>query len=75
MREITFDGYVAPSILEIDGAKDIAVELHSFSKTYNLPGIRLGFFAGNREIIKILSDVKSNIHNMVSGTFLGRNLR
>jgi len=59
--EITFDGYVAPSILEIDGAKDIAVELHSFSKTYNLPGIRLGFFAGNREIIKILSDVKSNI--------------
>lgn len=59
--EIAFDGYKPPSIFEIEGAKDIAVELHSFSKTYNLPGIRLGFFAGNREIIKILSDVKSNI--------------
>ncbi len=59
--EIAYDGYMPPSILEIDGAKDVAVELHSFSKTYNLPGIRLGFYAGNREVIKILSDVKSNI--------------
>ncbi|MCX7957716.1 MAG: aminotransferase class I/II-fold pyridoxal phosphate-dependent enzyme, partial [Deltaproteobacteria bacterium] len=59
--EIAFDGYRPPSIFEVEGAKEIAVELHSFSKTYNLPGIRLGFFAGNRDIIRILSDVKSNI--------------
>lgn len=59
--EIAFDGYKPPSIFEVEGAKDIAVELHSFSKTYNLPGIRLGFIAGNREIVKALSDVKSNI--------------
>lgn len=59
--EITFDGYVAPSILEIDGAKEVAIEFHSLSKTYNMTGWRLGFAVGNREAIRLLAKVKSNI--------------
>lgn len=59
--EITYDGYTAPSILEIEGAEDVAVEFHSLSKTYNMTGWRVGFAVGNREIIRLLAKVKSNI--------------
>lgn len=59
--EITFDGYTAPSILEFEGAKEVAVEFHSLSKTYNLTGWRIGFAVGNREAIRLLAKVKSNI--------------
>lgn len=59
--EITYEGYVAPSILEVEGAKEVAVEFHSLSKTYNMTGWRIGFAVGNREIIRLLAKVKSNI--------------
>lgn len=59
--EITFDGFRAPSILQIEGAKDVAVEFHSLSKTYNMTGWRIGWACGNRQIISCLSQVKSNI--------------
>jgi LL-diaminopimelate aminotransferase len=49
-----------PSILEIEGAREIAVELHSFSKTYNMQGFRIGWVCGNREILKALSIIKTN---------------
>jgi LL-diaminopimelate aminotransferase len=57
---VTFDGYKAPSILQIDGAKEIAVEFGSLSKTYNMTGWRIGYVVGNKEIIKSLSTFKSN---------------
>lgn len=59
--EICFDGYRPPSILEIDGAKDIAIEFHSFSKTFNMAGWRIGFAVGNKEYIKALYSVKTNV--------------
>jgi LL-diaminopimelate aminotransferase len=59
--EITFDGYKAPSIFEIDGAKDVAIEFHSLSKTFNMTGWRIGFACGNPEIVGALAKVKSNI--------------
>jgi LL-diaminopimelate aminotransferase len=59
--EITFDGYVAPSILEAPGAKDVAVEFGSLSKTYNMTGWRVGFVVGNAEAIRALSTVKTNL--------------
>jgi len=49
--EISFDGYVPPSILQVKGAKDVAVEFYSLSKTYSMAGWRVGFAAGNKEII------------------------
>ncbi|MCK5720644.1 MAG: alanine transaminase [Thiomargarita sp.] len=57
--EIVFDGYKAPSILEVPGAKDIAVESYSLSKTYNMPGWRLGFMCGNPTLISALTRMKS----------------
>ena len=57
--DIVFDGYVAPSILQVHGAKDIAVEFFSLSKSYNMPGWRVGFAAGNRELIGALARIKS----------------
>ena len=57
--DIVFDGYVAPSILQVRGAKDIAVEFFSLSKSYNMPGWRVGFAAGNRELIGALARIKS----------------
>jgi LL-diaminopimelate aminotransferase len=59
--EITFDGYKAPSILEIDGAKDVAVEFHSCSKTFNMTGDRIAFAVGNKQLISGLAKVKSQI--------------
>ncbi|RLB10964.1 MAG: LL-diaminopimelate aminotransferase [Deltaproteobacteria bacterium] len=63
--EISFDGYVPPSILEVDGAKEVAVEFHSLSKTYNMTGWRIGFAVGNAELISALGAVKSNIDSGV----------
>lgn len=57
---VTFEDYVAPSILQIEGAKEIAIEFGSLSKTYNMTGWRIGYVVGNREIIKALSVLKSN---------------
>lgn len=57
---VTFEDYKAPSILQIEGAKEIAVEFGSLSKTYNMTGWRIGFVVGNREMIKALSVLKSN---------------
>ena len=59
--EMGFDGYEAPSILEIPGAKEVAVEFHSLSKTFNMTGWRVGFAAGNPEVIAMLGKVKSTI--------------
>jgi LL-diaminopimelate aminotransferase len=57
--EIAFDGYVPPSIFEIDGARDVAIEFHSMSKTYNMTGWRCGWAAGRPEVISALAQVKS----------------
>lgn len=57
---VTFDEYKAPSILQIEGAKDVAVEFGSLSKTFNMTGWRIGYVVGNKEIIKSLSVYKSN---------------
>jgi LL-diaminopimelate aminotransferase len=65
--EIAFDGYRPPSIFEIDGAMDVAIEFHSFSKTYNMTGWRIGWAAGNADAIASLSRVKSFID---TGQFL-----
>ena len=57
--EIAFDGYRPRSVLEFKGARDVAIEYHSFSKTYNMTGWRLGWAVGNPDLISILSKVKS----------------
>ncbi|MCG6975504.1 MAG: alanine transaminase [Acidiferrobacterales bacterium] len=57
--EIVFDGYKAPSILQVKGAKDIAVEFYSLSKTYNMPGWRVGFMVGNKKLVAALGRIKS----------------
>ncbi|MFQ5859149.1 MAG: LL-diaminopimelate aminotransferase [Anaerolineae bacterium] len=59
--DITFDGYKAPSLLEVPGAKDVAVELNSLSKTYNMAGWRVGMAVGNANVIAGLIRVKSNV--------------
>lgn len=58
---ITFEDYKAPSILQVDGAKEIAVEFGSLSKSFNMAGWRIGYVVGNKEMLKALSIVKSNI--------------
>lgn len=57
--DIVFDGYKAPSILEIPGATDIAVEFFSLSKSYNMPGWRVGFMCGNKTLVAALARIKS----------------
>lgn len=64
--EMTFDGYKAPSVLEVEGGKDVALEFYSHSKSYNMTGWRVGFVCGNAEAIKALGTIKNNID---SGTF------
>jgi len=56
--KITFDGYQAPSFLEVDGAKDIGVEFGSFSKSYNMAGWRIGYCVGNEKIVQALGKIK-----------------
>ncbi len=57
--DIVFDGYKAPSILQVEGAKDVAVEFFSMSKSYNMPGWRVGFMCGNKELVAALARIKS----------------
>jgi len=57
--DIAFDGYVAPSILQVKGAEDIAVEFFSLSKSYNMPGWRVGFMCGNKALVAALARMKS----------------
>ncbi len=57
--DIVFDGYKAPSILEVEGAKEIAVEFFSLSKSYNMPGWRVGFMCGNPDLVAALTRMKS----------------
>ncbi|MEW6352907.1 MAG: alanine transaminase [Pseudomonadota bacterium] len=57
--DIVFDGYVAPSILQVPGAKDIAVEFFTLSKSYNMPGWRIGFMCGNAHLVAALARMKS----------------
>ena len=57
--DITFDGYRAPSIMEVPGAADIAVEFFTMSKSYNMAGWRIGFMVGNKELVSALARIKS----------------
>lgn len=57
--ELVFDGYKAPSILQVPGARKVAVEFYSLSKTYNMPGWRIGFMCGNARLVNALSRMKS----------------
>ena len=57
--DIVFDGYVAPSILQVKGAKDVAVEFFTLSKSYNMPGWRIGFMCGNPKLVAALARMKS----------------
>jgi len=57
--DLTFDGYRAPSFLEVPGAREVGVEFFSLSKSYNMPGWRVGFAVGNRKIIAALAQIKS----------------
>lgn len=59
--EIVYDGYQAASFLQADGAKEIGVEFHSLSKSYNMTGWRIGMVVGNARVIKALREVKSNL--------------
>jgi len=63
--EISFDGYQAPSFLEIPGAKEVGVEFHSLSKTYNMTGWRVGWMAGNPEAVEVMGRFKSNVDSGV----------
>lgn len=63
--EITFDGYRAPSFLETPGAKDVGIEFHSLSKTFNMTGWRLGWAVGNPFVIEALGRLKTNIDSGV----------
>ena len=57
--ELTFNGYKTPSILEVEGAKDVAVECYTLSKSYNMAGWRVGFLVGNKRLITALKKIKS----------------
>ncbi|MCR2121999.1 LL-diaminopimelate aminotransferase [Campylobacter upsaliensis] len=57
--DLTFDGYQTPSILEVEGAKDVAVETYTLSKSYNMAGWRVGFVVGNKRLITALKKIKS----------------
>jgi alanine-synthesizing transaminase len=64
--DLVFDGYKAPSIMQVPGAKEVAVEFFSLSKSYNMPGWRVGFMVGNADLVKALGRLKSY---MDYGTF------
>ncbi|MDQ6694518.1 MAG: aminotransferase class I/II-fold pyridoxal phosphate-dependent enzyme, partial [Chloroflexota bacterium] len=64
--EITYD-YLAPSILQVPGAKDVAVEFNSLSKTYSLAGHRIGMVVGNPQIVEALGRIKTNIDSGIYG--------
>lgn len=66
--ELAFDGYVPPSIFEVDGARDVAIEFHSLSKTYNMTGWRCGWAAGDARLVGALAKVKTFVD---TGTYMG----
>lgn len=59
--DIVFDGYKAPSLLQVKGARDFSIEFHTLSKSYNMPGWRVGFAVGNASVIKTLGKTKGYI--------------
>jgi LL-diaminopimelate aminotransferase len=59
--EVTFRGYRAPSVLELPGARENAIEFHSLSKTFNMTGWRIGMAVGNADVLRLLGQVKTNI--------------
>ena len=59
--DIVFDGYEAPSLLQVEGSKDIGVEFYTLSKSYNMPGWRIGFMCGNKKLVHALSRIKSYV--------------
>lgn len=63
--EMSFDGYKAPSIFNAEGAKEVAIELHSLSKTYNMTGWRIGFAVGGEKLVKGFSKIKTNVDSGV----------
>ena len=63
--DLCFEGYEAPSIMEVEGAKDIAIEFNSLSKTYNMAGWRIGMAVGNKEVIRLLANYKSQIDTSI----------
>jgi len=63
--DVAFDGYEPPSFLQYPGAKEVGIEFHSVSKTYNMTGWRIGWAAGNREVVEALGRLKSNIDSGV----------
>jgi LL-diaminopimelate aminotransferase len=63
--EVAYEGYRPPSFLQAKGAKDVGIEFHSLSKTYNMTGWRVGFAVGNRDAIDGLSAIKSNVDSGV----------
>jgi LL-diaminopimelate aminotransferase len=63
--EMAFDGYRPPSFMAAEGAKEVGIEFHSLSKTYNMTGWRIGFAVGNRELIDGLGTIKSNVDSGV----------
>lgn len=63
--EVAFDGFNPPSFLEVDGAKEVGMEFHSLSKTFNMTGWRIGFAAGNQKAISGLGKIKTNIDSGV----------
>lgn len=64
--EITFDGFTAPSILQVKEAKEVAVEIGSFSKTFSFAGYRMGWIVGNAEVISALAKIKSQVDSGMS---------
>ena len=58
--ELSYDGFVVPSILELDGAKEVAIEMHTCSKSFNMAGLRIGFATGNADAIAALDQYRSN---------------
>lgn len=63
--EMAYDGYKPPSVLQVEGAKEVAIEFHSLSKSYNMTGWRIGFVVGNALGIKGVSQVKTNVDSGV----------
>ena len=59
--DVAYEGYCPPSLLQVEGAKEVAIEFNSFSKTYNMAGWRIGMVVGNRVAIKALAQVKTNV--------------
>ena len=63
--DVCYDGYQAPSILEVEGARDVAIEFNSLSKTFNMTGWRIGMAVGNADLVGVLRRVKSNLDSGV----------